>query len=96
MISSININELNEKENIIDIRNIENYNYSHIPGAINIPSEKLLINPNKYINKKEKYYIYCQHGKTSYNICRILSNMGYNVIELKGGYDSYIKNKRNL
>lgn len=91
MISSININELKETENIIDIRNIEKYNYNHIPGAINIPSEKLLLYPNKYLKKQEKYYIYCQHGQTSYNVCRILSNIGYNIVNLKGGYDNYIK-----
>ncbi len=92
MISSININELNETNNIIDIRNKEIYNKGHLPGAINIPSERILLYPDKYLKKQEKYYIYCQHGQTSYNICRILSNIGYNVVNLKGGYNEY-KNK---
>ena len=86
---------LKEKKNIIDIRSIEKYNNRHIPEAINIPSEKLILNPDKYLNKETKYYLYCQHGKTSYSVCKILSNMGYKTININGGYESFIMNTRN-
>jgi rhodanese-related sulfurtransferase len=97
MISNININELlNMKNiNIIDIRSIEKYNDNHIPNAINIPQEKILLNPNKYLDKNIRYYIYCQKGMSSYNICRILTTMGYKVTNINGGYESYIMNNRN-
>lgn len=97
MISNININELlNMKNiNIVDIRNVEKYNDNHIPNAINIPQEKILLNPNKYLDKNIRYYIYCQKGMSSYNICRILTTMGYKVTNINGGYESYIMNKRN-
>ena len=45
MISSISVSELKRimpRVHIIDIRSVEKYNDSHIPGAINIPSDKLL------------------------------------------------------
>lgn len=97
MISNINVNELlNMKNiNIIDIRSIEKYNDNHIPNAINIPQEKILLNPNKYLDKNIRYYIYCQKGMSSYNICRILTTMGYKVTNINGGYESYIMNNRN-
>ena len=97
MISNININELlNMKNiNIIDIRCVEKYNDNHIPNAINIPQEKILLNPNKYLDKNIRYYIYCQKGMSSYNICRILTTMGYKVTNINGGYESYIMNNRN-
>lgn len=97
MISNININELlNMKNiNIVDIRNVEKYNDNHIPNAINIPQEKILLNPNKYLDKNIRYYIYCQKGMSSYNICRILTTMGYKVTNINGGYESYIMNNRN-
>lgn len=97
MISNININELlNMKNiNIIDIRSVEKYNDNHIPNAINIPQEKILLNPNKYLDKNIRYYIYCQKGMSSYNICRILTTMGYKVTNINGGYESYIMNNRN-
>ena len=44
--SSITIDELIPligKINIIDIRSVQNYNNKHIPGAVNIPFEKLII-----------------------------------------------------
>lgn len=96
MIQSITINDflkLKGKLNIIDIRTIERYNNNHIENAINIPFEKLLLNPHNYLNKENKYYLYCQKGSTSYNACQILSKMGYNVVNISGGYESWIMSK---
>ena len=93
MISNISMNEfLNLKGNIhvIDIRNIEKYNNKHIPGAINIPSEKLLLHPEQYLDKDTRYYIYCQKGISSYKICQMLSNQEYKVTNINGGYESWI------
>lgn len=92
MINSISISELRMLGNInlIDIRSIEKYNSKHIMNAVNIPMEQLLINPNKYLNKYEKYYIYCQKGIQSRKLCQILTNSGYNVINITGGYEAWI------
>ncbi len=75
---------------IIDIRSMENYNHNHIPGAINIPWEGLIITPERYLNKKEAYYIYCQRGHRTKQVCRMLANMGYKVVEILGGYEEWI------
>lgn len=93
MISKISINELINiigRVNIIDIRSIQSYNNNHIPDARNIPFEKLIMNPSEYINKNEKYYIYCQKGLSSSNACKILSSVGYDVIDIEGGYENWI------
>ncbi len=92
MIESISVSELRNlgNVNLIDIRSIEKYNDKHIPMAKNIPLEQLLINYNKYLNKYEKYYIYCQKGIQSRKICQILKNNGYNVINVTGGYEAWI------
>lgn len=76
--------------NIIDIRSIQSYNNNHIPNARNIPLEKLIINPSQFLNKNEKYYIYCQKGLSSESVCSILSKVGYDVISIEGGYESWI------
>lgn len=92
MFSSISINEfikLNDV-NVIDIRSVEKYNSRHIPGAINIPYEKLISNPDNFLDRGTKYYLYCQHGKTSYNIGIILSKMGYDIVSINGGYEAWI------
>ena len=79
-----------KKINLIDIRSNEKYNDSHIPGAVNIPSNYLINNPNKYLNKDEEYYLYCDFGNTSSNISNILNYAGYNTKNVVGGYNYYL------
>ena len=74
---------------IIDIRSNDKYKDSHILYAINIPFEQLLINHKKYLNQYDKYYIYCQKGFKSKKLCMILKRLGYNVININGGYDAW-------
>lgn len=95
MIPSITITDLLQYTglNIIDIRSEQSYNNNHIPGAINIPFEKLIVNPEKYLNKDQKYFIYCQRDITSPRTCRILINKGYKAIDIIGGYEEWIMKK---
>ena len=79
--------------NIIDIRSVENYNNNHIPGAKNILYQELLINPIKYLNKNNVYYIYCRKGFTSLKLCEILRKQGYYVFSVVGGYEAWILHK---
>ncbi|HPF82692.1 MAG TPA: rhodanese-like domain-containing protein [Bacilli bacterium] len=93
MFKSIDINNFKNKIgdiSIIDIRSIEKYNSSNIPTSINIPSEKLILEPSKYLIKGKDYYIYCQHGKTSIKVCSMLSRLGYKVINVVGGYEAWL------
>ena len=92
---SISISEFNNIKNkrVIDIRSIEKYNSNHIEGSINITADKLLYNPEKYLNRNDIYYIYCQRGIQSKKICIVLQNKGYNVINIEGGYESWVMSK---
>ena len=91
--ANISIEELNlliGKINIIDIRSSQSYNNNHIPTAINIPFEKLMVNPGQYLEQTKKYFIYCRSGITSLKACNMLSNRGYKVVNIKGGYEEWI------
>lgn len=93
MLSSISVRDflLNRiNSNIIDIRSVERYNNNHIPGAINIEQNQLLINASKYLKKNERYYIYCQKGISSQKLSMILNNMGYMTTSISGGYEEWI------
>lgn len=92
MYENITINKLLNlsNTNIIDVRSIENFNSNHIPGAKNISMESLLLNPNKYLNKYDTYYIYCQKGSRSKKICEILFRLGYKTVNILGGYEAWI------
>lgn len=76
--------------NTIDIRDNYEYNINHIPSAININMDKLILNPENYLNFYETYYIYCQKGIVTKKVCNILSNLGYKVVEITGGYNSWL------
>ncbi len=92
------MNEISIKEilnmdniNIIDIRDNYSYNEDHIKNAKNIPYYSLLTNYSIYLNKKEKYYLYCNYGKQSMEISNRLNLLGYNTYYIKEGY-LYFKN----
>ena len=96
MIHSISISELLKKTNnisIIDIRSNQSYNNNHIPNAKNVPSQVLISNPNKYLDKEKTYYIYCQKGSSSIRVCSLLNNLGYNTVNINGGYEAWILQK---
>ena len=79
--------------NIIDIRSNSKYNLGHIHGAVNIDSYELINNTNKYLRKDEKYYICCDSGVSSKRVVSILNNMGYNTVNIEGGYKNYLLRK---
>ena len=95
MFQSITVNDLKRINplNLIDIRSNEKYNSGHIMNAINISSEQLLIKPEKHLNRNQKYYIYCQKGIQSKKMCQVLTNRGYTVVNIIGGYEAWILNE---
>ena len=98
MIQNISINDLLKSKdnlNIIDIRSIQSYNNNHIPGAINIEASNLVARPSQYLNPLTRYYIYCQKGLTSKKVCQILTNYGFKVTNILGGYEEWILNTEN-
>lgn len=92
MISSITVNELSKIKGakIIDLRITEKYNDNHIPGSSNVTFEKLIIEPKRYLNFTDTYYIYCQKGTKSVQACMYLQKQGFKVVNIKGGYESWI------
>lgn len=80
-------------KNIIDIRDINSYNKSHIEGAIHIDQYDLIFNPNKYLNKNDIYYIYCNSGVSSKVVVNRLNSRGYHTVNIDGGYNNYLLSK---
>lgn len=72
--------------NIIDIRDKYSYNIGNLKGAKNIPYYSLLSNYSIYLNKQEKYYLYCDYGHQSKEISNRLNLFGYNTYYVKEGY----------
>lgn len=68
---------------IIDVSDKYTYNTSHLPNSINIPYDELLNNYRVYLNKRDRYYLYCKSGKLSKRATLVLSSLGYNVYYLE-------------
>ncbi len=73
LVDTIAVEELKNKENlyILDVRTIEEYNISHIEGAINIPLDELRENIEK-LDKSKEIIVHCHKWVRSYLACRIL------------------------
>ena len=68
---------------IIDVSDKYTYAQSHIDGSINIPYDILINNYRQYLNKNDKYYLYCKSGKLSKRATMVLSSLGYKVYYLE-------------
>lgn len=89
--NNISIEQLLRLHNpiIIDIRYKYDYNKGYIPTAINIPFYQLERNYIHYLNPIDIYYLYCDSGDKSKEICNYLLNKNYNTINIIGGYEAY-------
>lgn len=68
---------------IIDVSDKYTYSQTHIQDSINIPYDVLINNYRQYLNKNEKYYLYCKSGKLSKRATMVLSSLGYKVFYLE-------------
>lgn len=78
---------------IVDVRTPEEYQDGNISGSINID-----INDNRFTERAHELLdtaktiaIYCRSGRRSKKAADILSKQGYNIIELDGGFISWVK-----
>ena len=79
---------MNTNPMIIDIRDPYQYAQFHLPTAINIPYQTLVMYPERYLNRHDTYYLICVHGGESYRACVMLEPSGYKVMSILGGYSN--------
>ena len=72
---------------LVDVRSEIEYNNGHIDGSINIPVDSLRDRLNE-LDKTKEIIAYCQVGLRGYIASRILSQNGFKVKNITGGYKS--------
>ncbi len=91
-LSSAQLKQLiDSKENIylVDVRTEEQFAESHIPGAVNIPYNKLGIMIGK-IPKDKKVVLYCNTGQKSASGAQFLADRNFdNIYALTDSYSTY-------
>ena len=75
---------------IIDIRKPFIHNLGSIPSSRNIETKFLIMDPDRYLDRDKKYYIYCNSGIESPIVCEELTRRGFKVANVLGGYQDYI------
>ncbi len=73
---------------LLDTRTKMEYENGHIDGFINIPVDDLREKLST-LDKSKKVYVTCQVGLRGYIAARILSQNGFDVYNLSGGYRLY-------
>ena len=80
------------RKKIIDIRPVHEFNKDHIPESENIEAG-LLREDASFLPKDLPIYIICHTGEMSAEIGEELSEEGYDIHNVIGGYRSYLKYK---
>ncbi|MDN3956385.1 rhodanese-like domain-containing protein [Sporolactobacillus laevolacticus] len=71
-------------DSIIDVREADEFESGHIPGAVNISVNVIQSSINQ-IDKGNEHIIVCHSGGRSGVACTILASYGYNVKNMTGG-----------
>jgi len=72
---------------LLDVRTPEEYAEGYIDGAINInvQSDDFRLLAEKELSKDSTILVYCRSGRRSLDAADILTDLGYKVVNLKGG-----------
>jgi NADPH-dependent 2,4-dienoyl-CoA reductase/sulfur reductase-like enzyme/rhodanese-related sulfurtransferase len=85
--------ELNEKPVfMLDVRDPSEYRHGHIKGAVNIPLDELRERMGE-VPKDQEVWTYCFVGQRSYYAARALSQYGYDIKNLSGGFKTFTMKK---
>ena len=81
---------------VVDVREAEDYEKGHIPGAINLPHDKW--NTSQGLKKDTLNVLYCYS-----HVCHLaataaveFAGKGYPVMEMDGGFDAWKENELEI
>ena len=82
-----------DKENtvLVDVRTPKEFSEGHIAGAMNIDvkEDKFRSECVKQLPKDKTILVYCRSGFRSQSAGHILNEEGFDVIDLKGGFNAW-------
>ncbi len=79
---------LPESAVLVDVRDPDEFEEGHIPGAINLPLNELRTRLGELPRDRE-LWLYCRVGQRGYYAARLLMQHGFQVKNLPGGYLTY-------
>ena len=81
---------------LVDVRTPEEFNSGNMPGSVNIDvmTGHFGEEASGLLDKSRTVAVYCRSGNRSKNAAKVLSMMGYNVVELDSGYKAWQESGR--
>ena len=78
---------------LVDVRTPDEFAAGNIPGSVNIDvlTGHFGETAATMLDKAYTVAVYCRSGNRSKNAAKTLSMMGYNVVELDGGYNDWVE-----
>ena len=73
---------------LVDVRDPDEFEEGHIPGAINLPLNELRSRLGELPRERE-IWLYCRVGQRGYYAARLLMQHGFRVKNLPGGFLTY-------
>ncbi|HXC34762.1 MAG TPA: rhodanese-like domain-containing protein [Candidatus Acidoferrales bacterium] len=76
--------------NIVDVRETEDYEKGHIPGAVSLPKASWE-NAARSLSKDKSNVVYCytQQCHLAATACVAFASKGFPVMELEGGFETW-------
>ena len=78
----------NEHLDLIDVREVHEFQAGHAPGAKNLPLSTLE-QGYKELKPDHEYHVVCQGGVRSASACQFLSAQGLTVTNVEGGMNAW-------
>ena len=73
---------------LLDVRTAREAEAGRVNGSVNIPVDELRGRMGE-LDKDKKLYVYCGIGLRGYVACRMLTQAGFDAVNVAGGYTSY-------
>lgn len=81
---------------LVDVRTPQEFEEGNIPGSVNIDvmTGRFGETALEQLDKGYPVAVYCRSGNRSKDAAKVLSMMGYNVVELDEGYNVWVESGR--
>jgi rhodanese-related sulfurtransferase len=77
-----------EQVNVVDVRELEEWQWGHIPGIKLIPLSEFVERVGE-IDPEQETILVCRSGSRSGRACEYLLQFGYNVVNMVGGMNAW-------
>ncbi|SMP46221.1 NADPH-dependent 2,4-dienoyl-CoA reductase, sulfur reductase [Neorhodopirellula lusitana] len=88
----VHVDSIDPQMFLLDVRSEAEFAAGHIPGATNIPIEVLREHTDE-VPKDKTIAAYCKVGQRGYLATRVLMQRGFNVVNISGGYTSWLRSQ---